>query len=118
MSTLSFANYGMFIYIQRPVIDANTLRKNEFSDFPILFAQFDLLSWNLTERSERFAESENEAETRPVFLSFCLFNSKYRDSFAIFHKPSPRNSPSSPESPNKHSWMMICEFQNIGLDIV
>ena len=45
MSTLSFAKYGMFIYTQRPVIDA----KNFFSyDFPIPFAQLDLLSKNLT----------------------------------------------------------------------
>ena len=51
MSTLSFAKYGMFISTQRPVIDANTLRIF-FYDFPILFAQFDLLSKNLTERSE------------------------------------------------------------------
>ena len=44
LSSLSFANYGMFIYTQRPVIDANMLRKNVFSDFPFPFAQFDLLS--------------------------------------------------------------------------
>ena len=31
-------------YTQRPVIDANTLRKNTFSDFSFPFAQFDLLS--------------------------------------------------------------------------
>ena len=52
MRTLSFAKYGMFIYTQRPVIDANTLRKNGFYDFLILFAQFDLLSKHLTERSQ------------------------------------------------------------------
>ena len=42
MSTLSFATYGIFIYTQRSVIDASMLRKNGFSDFPIVFAQFDL----------------------------------------------------------------------------
>ena len=49
MSTLSFAKYGLFIYTQRPDIDANMLEKIGFYDFPILFAQFDLLSKNLTE---------------------------------------------------------------------
>ena len=45
VSTLSFANYGMFIYTQRPVIDANTLRKNiYFLIFLFPFAQYDLLS--------------------------------------------------------------------------
>ena len=52
MSTLSFAKYDMFIYTQRPVIDANTRRKNGFYDFPILFALFDLLSKYLKERSD------------------------------------------------------------------
>ena len=52
MSTLSITKYGMFIYTQRPVIDAYTLRKNGFYDFPILFAQFDLLNKTLTERNE------------------------------------------------------------------
>ena len=54
MSTLSFAKYGLFIYTQRPVIDANTLRKKKsfFYDFPILFAHFDQLSKNLAEISE------------------------------------------------------------------
>ena len=51
MNTLSFAKYGMFIYPQRPVIEAITLRKNGLYDFHILFAQFDVLSKNLTERS-------------------------------------------------------------------
>ena len=89
MSTLSFAQYGLFIYTQWPVIDFNTLRKNWIYDFSILLAQFDLLSKNLTERSERLAESENDVEIQPNFLSFCLFNSKYSDSFTIYHKPSP-----------------------------
>ena len=53
----------MFIYTQRSVIDASTLRKNGFSDFPIVFAQFDLLSENLAERSERFEESDHEVMT-------------------------------------------------------
>ena len=44
--------YGLFIYTQRPVIDANMFIKNWINDFPILFAQFDLLSKNLTERNE------------------------------------------------------------------
>ena len=52
MSTLSFANDGLFIYTPWPVIDANTLRKKGLCDFHILFAQFDLLSNNLTEGSE------------------------------------------------------------------
>ena len=52
VSTVSITKYGMFIYTQRPVIDANTLRKNGFYDFPILFPQFNLLSQNLTERNE------------------------------------------------------------------
>ena len=52
MSAFSFAKYGMFIYTQRPVIDANSLRRNGFNNFPILFAHFDLLSKNLTERSK------------------------------------------------------------------
>ena len=51
MSTLSITKYGMFIYTQPLVINANTL-KNGFYDFPIIFAQFDLLSKNLTERNE------------------------------------------------------------------
>ena len=51
MNTLSFAKYGMFIYPHRPIIAANMLRKNGLYDFHILFAQFDLLSKNLTERS-------------------------------------------------------------------
>ena len=57
MSTLSITKYGLFIYTQRPAIDANKLRKTGFYDFPILFAQFDLLSKILTERNERLAES-------------------------------------------------------------
>ena len=77
MSTLSFAKFGMFIYTQRPYIDTNTLRNKVFYDFPFFFAKFDLLSKNLTERRERLVESGDEAETPPVFLSFCLFNSKY-----------------------------------------
>ena len=89
MSTLSFAKYGMFIYTQWPVIDNNTLRKIGFYDFPIIFAQFDLLSKIVTERNERIADSGNEAEIQPIVLPFCLFNSKYRDSFTIYQKSSP-----------------------------
>ena len=63
MSKLSFTKYGRFIYTERPVIDAYMRRKNGFHDFPILFAQFDLLTKNLTERSERLAECGNEEET-------------------------------------------------------
>ena len=48
VSILSFAKNGIFIYTQLPVIDANTL-KLDFMIFSILFAQFDLLSKNLTE---------------------------------------------------------------------
>ena len=44
MSTLSITKYGLFIYNQQPVINANTLRKNGFYDFPILFVLFDLLN--------------------------------------------------------------------------
>ena len=65
------------------------LEKNVFYDFPIFFAQFVLLSKNLTERSECFVERRNEAEDLPVFVPFCLFNSKYHDSFTIYHNPSP-----------------------------
>ena len=61
--------------------------KNEFYGFLILFAQFDLLSKSFTERKKRLAESGNEAETRPIFLSFYPFNSKCRDFFTIYHKP-------------------------------
>ena len=62
----------MFIYTQRPVIDANMLRKNGFYEFPILVAQVDLLSKNLTGRSEWLAESWNEVEATDfcVILSF------------------------------------------------
>ena len=67
--------------------------KNGFYDFPILFAQFDLLSKNLTERNDWLAESWNEVETWQGFLLFCLFNIKYCDSFTIYHKPSPWISP-------------------------
>ena len=83
MSTLLFASYGMFIYTQRPVL-------NGFYVFPILMAQFVLYSKNLTERSEWLAESGNEADTQADYLSFCIFISKYRDSFTIYmyRKPS------------------------------
>ena len=116
MSILPFAIYGE---LQRPVIDASKhSEKVAFMILIILFAQFDLLSMILIERSEWLAETEKEAVTQPIFLSFCLFNSKYRDSFTIYRKPSPWNSPSSLVSLHKPPWMMIYEFQNIDLDIV
>ena len=36
MSSFSYARYTRFIFTQRPVIDANTLRKNEYYDFRIV----------------------------------------------------------------------------------
>ena len=58
MSTLSFENYGMFIYTQRPVIDANTLRKK--MDFMIFLFSLcrevsDLQKVETKRRSTRFS---------------------------------------------------------------
>ena len=78
MNSFPFARYIRFIY-------TSTLERSEingFYDF-LVFVQSDLLSKNLTEKSERLAESGNEAVTQQVFyLSF------YRDSFTKYHKPS------------------------------
>ena len=43
------------------------LRKNGYYNISILFAQFDLFSKNLTEKSETLAGSGNEAEKIPFF---------------------------------------------------
>ena len=64
-----------------PSGQSETLTREEFIeiyDFPILFAQFDLLSKHLTERSVRPAESGNDAETRSISVSVYPINSKYR----------------------------------------
>ena len=50
VNILSFVKYDRFNYRQRPVIDANTLRKMDYY-LLILFRQFNLLSKNLAERS-------------------------------------------------------------------
>ena len=52
MADLKDGKIWPVIYTQRPVIDAKTLGKNVYYDFPIRFAQFDQLSKNLTERRE------------------------------------------------------------------
>ena len=71
---VSFAKYGLFLYTQRPARDANTLRTNWILSFFISFAQFDLLSKDVTEGSEWLAERCNEAETRLwyIWIKICV----------------------------------------------
>ena len=64
---------------ERSVIDAITLRKNGFYDFPIVFAQSGLLS-NGCQREV--------GDLQKVEKLFCLLNGIYRDYFTKYHKHS------------------------------
>ena len=56
--------------------------------------------WSVKQEFEREKCNLQKVETkrRPDRIS-CLFNSKYHDSFTMYNKPSPWNSPSSLKSP-------------------
>ena len=83
--------------------------KNWFHDFPFVFAQSDLLNKKLTERINWLAESGNVAMTRQVYLSFlhAAFFLLYTISQVLEIHPLVQMA-----------WVMIYEFENIGLDIV
>ena len=66
--------FTIFTYTGRSVTVANTLRKNGFYDFPIVFVQPDLLSKNLTENWVICRKRRKRSGDPTGFLVILSFN--------------------------------------------
>ena len=64
-------------------------KKNGIYDFAIASAQSDRFSMNEQRYGSDMQKVKKSSEDPTHFPAFCLFNSKYRDSFNKYLKPSP-----------------------------
>ena len=67
----------------------NALRKNGFYDFLYSLCAVRFVKQDFGRGKRVTRKKRKQGETGPVFLSFCLSNSKYRDTFTIYHELSP-----------------------------